>query len=82
LLWLFQWPFVSGMLKKKTSGVEGKKKSKAASRASHTPFLAQFLVHLVTKIVVFFIKVADFALVGPTGPISDVAQSVTTTSMV
>ena len=59
-----------------------KKRSKVASRASHAPFLAQFLVRLATKIVAFFIKVADFALVGPARPISGVGQSVTATSMV
>ena len=49
------------------------KKSKATSRASHAQFLAQFLVHLTTKITAFFINITDFALMGPTGPISDVA---------
>ena len=80
LLWLFQWLFVSVMPVEEEDQAEGKKKSKACwtSRASH----AQFLVRLATKIVAFFIKLADFALVGPAGPISDVAQSLTATSMV
>jgi hypothetical protein len=41
-----------------------------------------FLQCLVTKIRLFFIKLADFTLVGPAGSISDVAQSLTATSMV
>ena len=70
--------------RRRPGGVEGKKKSKACwtSRASHAQFLAQFLVRLATKIIAFFIKLADFALMGPAGPISDVAQSLTATSMV
>ena len=51
-------------------------------RACHAQFLAQFLVRLATKIVAFLIKLIDFALVGPAGPISDVAQSLAATSMV
>ena len=63
--------------------MEGKKKKLGwTSRASHAQFLAQFLVRLATKIVAFFIKLADFALVGTAGPIFDVAQSLAATSMV
>ena len=63
--------------------MEGKKIARLdLSRACHAPFLAQFLVRLATKIVAFFIKLADFALVGPAGPISDVTQSLAATSMV
>jgi hypothetical protein len=86
LLWLFQWLFVSVMPVEEEAQAKWreKKKSKACwtSRASHAQFLAQFLVRLATKIVAFFIKLADFALVEPAGPISDVAQSLTATSMV
>ena len=62
----------------------GKKNSKGLdlSRACHAPFLAQFLVFLATKIVAFFIKIADFALMGPVGLVAAVAQLFTTTSMV
>jgi hypothetical protein len=72
------------MLRKKTGGVEGKKKT--ASWTSHVlchaPFLAKFLVCLATKIVAFLIKIADFALMGPAGLLAAVAQLFAATSMV
>jgi hypothetical protein len=58
------------------------KKKQGTSRASHAPFLVQFLVCLATKIVAFFIKIADFALMGPVGLLAAVAQLFTATSMV
>jgi hypothetical protein len=61
---------------------EKKKKSKAGPHVLPMPIFSQFLVRLATKIVAFFIKVADFALVGPAGPIAAVAQLFTATSMV
>jgi hypothetical protein len=78
-----QWLFVSVMLlKKKTRRSGGKKKKQGTSRASHAPFLVQFLVCLATKIVAFFIKIADFAFMGPAGLLAAVAQLFTATSMV
>jgi hypothetical protein len=59
-----------------------KKKKQGTSRASHAQFLVQFLVRLATKIVAFFIKLADFALVEPAGLLTAVAQLFTATSMV
>jgi hypothetical protein len=78
-----QWLFVSVRPVEEEDQAEWRgKKASWTSRASHAQFLAQFLVRLVTKIVAFFIKLADFALVGPAGPIFDVAQSLAATSMV
>jgi hypothetical protein len=85
LLWLFQWLFVSVMPVEEEDQAEWREKKKKqgwTSRASHAQFLAQFLVRLATKIVAFFIKLADFTLVGPAGPISDMARSLAATSMV
>jgi hypothetical protein len=68
------------------SGVEGKKRWLLWLWTSHVlchaPFLAKFLVCLATKIVAFFIKIADFALMGPAGWLAAVAQLLAATSMV
>ena len=72
------------MLKKKTGGMEGKKKnSKWTSHVlCHAPFLAKFLVCLATRIVAFLMKIADFALMGPADGLAAVAQLFAATSMV
>ena len=70
----------NGMPVEEEDQAEGKKrKGHAGPGLWTTCFPCQFLVRLATKISAFSIKLADFALVGP---ISDVAQSLTATSMV
>ena len=48
----------------------------------HALFLAKFLVYLATKIIVFLMKIADFALMGPADGLAAVAQLFAATSMV
>ena len=45
-------------------------------------FLAKFLVCLATKISAFFIKIADFAPMGPAALLAAVAQLLAATSLV
>ena len=60
--------------------MEGKKKMVAVLLVwtshviCHVPFLTKFLVCLVTKIVAFLMKIADFALMGPADGLAAVAQ--------
>jgi hypothetical protein len=72
---------VHGMMEKKAATEEEGKK------INGNPLLLMcfsffFLQCLVTRIRLFFIKVADFALVGPAGLLVAVAQLLTATSMV
>ena len=78
---------LSVMLKKKIGGVEGKKKKIVAvamdlSRALPCPIFSQIFSVFGNKDSAFFVKIADFALMGPKGLLAAVAQLFAATSMV
>ena len=74
--------------RRRQAEVEGKKKMVVVLLVwtshviCHVPFLTKFLVCLATKIVAFFIKIANFTLMGPAGLLAAVAHLFAATSMV
>jgi hypothetical protein len=73
---------VHGVMEKKAATEEEGKKINGNPLLLMCFFFFFFLQCLVTRIRLFFIKVADFTLVGPAGLLAAVAQLLTATSMV